>query len=105
MPPDGLAVVNADDANSSFMREVTHARVITYGIDRPADISAVDVRLGSTGTSFTLVPGGHEIDSRLVGRFNVSNWLAAFAAATYFGATPEDLSRAAAAQEGARSDS
>ena len=43
-------------------------------------------------------PAGIEIRTRLVGRFNVSNWLAAYAAATYFGATPDDLARAAAAQ-------
>ena len=36
--------------------------------------------------------------TRLVGRFNVSNWLAAYAAATYFGATSRDLVQAAAAQ-------
>jgi UDP-N-acetylmuramoyl-L-alanyl-D-glutamate--2,6-diaminopimelate ligase len=98
LPPDGLAVLNADDPNSSRMREVTRARVLTYGIEQAADFTATNVRLSPTGTSFTLEPGGHEIRSRLVGRFNVANWLAAFAAATYFGATPDDLSRAAAVQ-------
>jgi len=44
------------------------------------------------------LPGEHHVETRLVGRFNVSNWLAAYAAATAFGATPEDLIQAAAAQ-------
>ena len=98
LPSDGLAVLSADDPNSTFMRAATHARVLTYGIDRPADFTATDVCLSPTGTSFSLEPGGQAIRTRLVGRFNVSNWLAGFAAATYFGATPDDLSRAAAAQ-------
>ena len=98
LPPDGLAVLNADDPNCNAMREATRARILTYGIDQQADFSATNIRLSPTGTSFLLEPGGHEIRTRLVGRFNVSNWLAAFVAATYFGATPDDLSRAAAAQ-------
>ncbi|MDQ6671752.1 MAG: UDP-N-acetylmuramoyl-L-alanyl-D-glutamate--2,6-diaminopimelate ligase [Chloroflexota bacterium] len=98
LPPHGLAVLNADDPNSTFMRQATRARVLTYGVDQPADFLATSVRLSATGTSFCLEPGGHEIHTRLVGRFNVSNWLAAFAAATPFGATPNDLSRAAVAQ-------
>jgi UDP-N-acetylmuramoyl-L-alanyl-D-glutamate--2,6-diaminopimelate ligase len=98
LPPDGLAVLNADDPASAFMREVTPARVLTYGIDRRADVMATDVRLSPTGTTFRLEPAGQEIGTRLVGRFNVANWLAAFGAATYFGATPADLAAAAAAQ-------
>jgi UDP-N-acetylmuramoyl-L-alanyl-D-glutamate--2,6-diaminopimelate ligase len=98
LPADGLAVLNADDPNSTFIREGVQARVVTYGIDTAADFTATDVRLSPTGTRFLLEPVGQQIRTRLVGRFNVSNWLAAFVAATYFGATPDDLSRAAAAQ-------
>lgn len=98
LPADGLAVLNADDPHSITMHAVTQARVLTYGIDRSANFTATDVRLSPLGTSFTLEPGAHEIRSRLVGRFNVSNWLAAYAAATYFGATPDDFVRAAATQ-------
>jgi UDP-N-acetylmuramyl pentapeptide synthase len=63
------------------MHAVTQARVLSYGIDRAANFTATNLRLSPTGTSFTLEPGAHAIRSRLVGRFNVSNWLAAFAAA------------------------
>ncbi|HLZ29781.1 MAG TPA: UDP-N-acetylmuramoyl-L-alanyl-D-glutamate--2,6-diaminopimelate ligase [Chloroflexota bacterium] len=98
LPPDGLAVLNADDPNSLTMHAVTSARVLTYGIDRAANFTATRVRLSPTGTTFTLEPGAHAIHSRLIGRFNVANWLAAFVAATYFGATPDDLTHAAATQ-------
>src|SRR5712692_2484515 len=98
LPSDGLAVLNADDASSESMRAVTSARCLTYGLDKPADFTAANVRLSPIGTGFTLLPSGLEVQSRLVGRFNVSNWLAAYAAATYFGARPHDLAQAAAAQ-------
>ena len=65
---------------------------LTYGLDQPADCHGHryppvaerhDVRARSQAAS--------QIRTRLVGRFNVSNWLAAYAAATCFGATPSDL--------------
>ncbi len=98
LPAQGLAVLNADDPSSAAMRAVTRARSLTYGLDHPADFRAIKVRLSPTGTVFTLLPSRLDVHSRLVGRFNVSNWLAAFAAATYFGARPRDLVEAAAAQ-------
>jgi UDP-N-acetylmuramoyl-L-alanyl-D-glutamate--2,6-diaminopimelate ligase len=91
LPADGLAVLNADDPNSEIMRAATRARVTTYGLESNADFTASDIRLSATGTSFTLLPAGVPVVTRLVGRFNVANWLAAYAAATYFGATPDDL--------------
>jgi UDP-N-acetylmuramoyl-L-alanyl-D-glutamate--2,6-diaminopimelate ligase len=98
LPADGLAVLNADDPNSVVMRAATPARTVTYAIDQPADIFARDLRLTPSGTTFVVEPGAVTITTRLVGRFNVSNWLAAYAAATYFGATLEDLRRAASEQ-------
>jgi UDP-N-acetylmuramoyl-L-alanyl-D-glutamate--2,6-diaminopimelate ligase len=98
LPPDGLAVLNADDPNHEAMRAATPARVLTYGLDHGADFIATDLYLGPDGTSFALYPSGRLIETNLVGRFNVSNWLAAYAAATFLGATPEDLERAASLQ-------
>jgi UDP-N-acetylmuramoyl-L-alanyl-D-glutamate--2,6-diaminopimelate ligase len=96
LPEHGLAVLNADDPNSQAMRAATRARVLTYGLDHPADVTATDVALGPDGTCF--VVDGRTIRTRLVARFNVSNWLAAYAAATAFGATPDDLRAAADTQ-------
>jgi UDP-N-acetylmuramoyl-L-alanyl-D-glutamate--2,6-diaminopimelate ligase len=96
LPEDGLAVLNADDPSSAAMRAATRARVLTYALDHPADIRATDLELGPDGTRF--VVEGRAIHTQLVGRFNVSNWLAAYAAATAFGATPDDLQAAARAQ-------
>ncbi|HET6317681.1 MAG TPA: UDP-N-acetylmuramoyl-L-alanyl-D-glutamate--2,6-diaminopimelate ligase [Chloroflexota bacterium] len=96
LPSDGLAVLNADDANVGFFASSTSARVLRYGLTVPADLLATDVALSPRGTSFTL--DSALIKTRLLGRFNVANWLAAYAAATFFGATIDDLRYAALAQ-------
>jgi UDP-N-acetylmuramoyl-L-alanyl-D-glutamate--2,6-diaminopimelate ligase len=98
LPADGLAVLNADDHNSGVMRAATPAQVVTYAVDHPADVTARDIRLTPSETNFVVEPASVTIKTRLVGRFNVANWLAAYAAATYFGASPHDLQRAADVQ-------
>jgi UDP-N-acetylmuramoyl-L-alanyl-D-glutamate--2,6-diaminopimelate ligase len=98
LPPHGLAVLNADDPHSSTMRAATCARVVSYGFSPAADLYASDVRLGPRGTRWLLQPHGIELSTRLVGRFNVANWLAAYAAATFFGAPVDTLRQAAAVQ-------
>jgi UDP-N-acetylmuramoyl-L-alanyl-D-glutamate--2,6-diaminopimelate ligase len=98
LPAEGVAVLNADDSHSEQMRVATHARVLTYALDRPADFTARDVHLSPRGTTFTVYPDGRQVETRLVGRFNVSNWLAAYAAASVFGATVDDLLTASATQ-------
>jgi UDP-N-acetylmuramoyl-L-alanyl-D-glutamate--2,6-diaminopimelate ligase len=97
LPVDGLAVLNADDPNSDFMREHTAARVLTYALSSLADLVASDVQLSPSGTRFLV--DGIELQTALVGRFNVANWLAAFGAATYFGATLADLATATTRQQ------
>jgi UDP-N-acetylmuramoyl-L-alanyl-D-glutamate--2,6-diaminopimelate ligase len=108
LPSDGLAVLNADDPHSAAMRDATQARVLTYALENDAaDVRAHDIRVSPHGTRFTVdTRSGRKtaservtVHTRLVGRFNVANWLAAFCAATYFGATLDDLCRAAAWQE------
>src|SRR5207302_719211 len=49
--------------------------------------------LSPRGTTFEVA--GQTIETRLVGRFNVANWLAAYAATTDFGVARDDLVRAA----------
>ncbi|MFT7464725.1 MAG: UDP-N-acetylmuramoyl-L-alanyl-D-glutamate--2,6-diaminopimelate ligase [Pseudohongiellaceae bacterium] len=83
--PDAVAVLNADDALAPSLAERTLARVLTFGLDQPAAVSADVRRLDADGTAFqlrvdernVLVP----VTTRLVGRHNVSNALAASAAA------------------------
>jgi len=76
-----IAVLNADDASFSYFRERAHGRVITYAIDAEADLRAGDLVADANGTEFHLeAPRWHgAVRSRLPGRFNVSNALAALA--------------------------
>jgi UDP-N-acetylmuramoyl-L-alanyl-D-glutamate--2,6-diaminopimelate ligase len=102
LPLQGLAVLNADDPHATAMAARTRARVAWYALDHHADVRAEDVQLSPSGTHFTLLERGQaegrRIESALVGRFNVCNWLAAYTAARRFGATADDLAAAAARQ-------
>nr|WP_046175475.1 UDP-N-acetylmuramoyl-L-alanyl-D-glutamate--2,6-diaminopimelate ligase [Domibacillus indicus] len=91
-----FAVLNADDAASSIYQSMTAAHVVTYGIDNKADVKAENVRLTSEGTAFTVkYPGGTvSVQSKLAGRFNVYNMIAAFAAGFVSGINPETIRKA-----------
>ncbi|MFC0214153.1 UDP-N-acetylmuramoyl-L-alanyl-D-glutamate--2,6-diaminopimelate ligase [Paenibacillus chartarius] len=88
-----FAVLNADDPVSAHYAKLTSAQVITYGIDRDADVSAKDIRLTSGGTAFTLhtFAGSAEVVMRLVGKFNVYNALSAVAACLAEGIALHDI--------------
>ncbi|MFC4599409.1 UDP-N-acetylmuramoyl-L-alanyl-D-glutamate--2,6-diaminopimelate ligase [Cohnella hongkongensis] len=77
------AVLNADDPASERFARLTAAEVLTYGIEREADLRASDVRITAAGTSFRLDSflGSREVKLKLVGKFNVYNALAALGAA------------------------
>lgn len=77
------AVLNADDDASIDYSAMTSAQVVTYGIDRPADVMAHEIRLSARGTEFTLdsFAGTAKINMKLIGKFSVYNALAAMTAA------------------------
>jgi UDP-N-acetylmuramoyl-L-alanyl-D-glutamate--2,6-diaminopimelate ligase len=74
-----IAVLNADDSSFEYFRERAADRVLTYAIDRPADLRAGNLRPDPSGTTFHLEsPRWHgEVRVAMPGRFNVSNALAA----------------------------
>ncbi|HEY0721932.1 MAG TPA: UDP-N-acetylmuramoyl-tripeptide--D-alanyl-D-alanine ligase [Gammaproteobacteria bacterium] len=84
---DGVAVINADDAHADLWRSlVSHCRVLSFGIDKSAEVSAQwqgDVH----GSRLQLhTPAGKaEVKLALPGRHNVLNALAATAAALAMG--------------------
>ena len=83
MRSDGTAVLNADDRYFITLRNRYSGRVLSFGIDQPADVRATDLRQKPDRTEFILHGGGRSVPVRLraVGRHNVSNALAAAAAA------------------------
>jgi UDP-N-acetylmuramoyl-L-alanyl-D-glutamate--2,6-diaminopimelate ligase len=79
-----FAVLNGDEEASAYLRQVTAAQVLTYGIHHEqADVRAANIRLTSRGTSFDVVSyaGKLPFEMRMVGTFNVYNALAAIACA------------------------
>lgn len=92
VPAPRSVAINLDDAHGR--RLVAEApvsfKVVTFGETSEAMIRAENIRLSSRGTALTLVwpEGRMEIESSLVGRCNVSNLLAAFAASYALGRDP-----------------
>jgi len=82
-----MGVVNADDPASPTMVGASPAGIVSYGLEVPADVTAEHVRLGIGGSRFRIrTPVGEiDVETQLVGRHNVSNWLAAAAIALGWG--------------------
>lgn len=78
-----FAVINEDDSASSLLKRSTAQHILTYGCRHKADVMAKNIELKATGSNFTLsTPVGEiNIQSRLIGMFNVYNMLAASTAA------------------------
>ena len=84
LPADGVAVINADDAfgiwfEQHIVGQPPRCRVLRYGLDHSADVSALAIRPSATGSQFLLTSptGSVEIALALPGRHNISNALAA----------------------------
>ena len=94
-----FAVINADDeAGASFISVAKQAgsQVFTYGIHE-GDFRATGIRMSASGTHFSMQTpfGNTPITSRLVGRINVYNLLAASAAAASRDVSLADIATAA----------
>ncbi|HKV59007.1 MAG TPA: UDP-N-acetylmuramoyl-L-alanyl-D-glutamate--2,6-diaminopimelate ligase [Ktedonobacteraceae bacterium] len=96
------AILNRDDVSYEILRPYCRVPIIDYAIDQPAAIRAVDVRLDASRTRFRAILPDTEVDieTQLVGRFNVSNCLAAIATAWSQGIAPEIIARALATVTG-----
>ena len=96
LSPDGVAVLNADDARVAGMARDTQARVVTYGRAGSAHVRAVgDVTDDEEGLRFMLEAGGERqlVTLALAGRHNVTNALAAAATGVALGIPLEEIAR------------
>ena len=94
LPPDGVAVINADDAFAPYFAERAHGRqLIRFGLDASADITARAIRPIAGGSQFTLVTpaGTAAIALAMPGRHNVRNALAAASVASGLGVTLDEI--------------
>jgi UDP-N-acetylmuramoyl-L-alanyl-D-glutamate--2,6-diaminopimelate ligase len=78
-----VAVINADDKWGRRLLEETDLRSVSYAFEHEAHVRGGDLRLGLDGTKLSAAMSGRKFDlrSKLIGRPNAENILAAFATA------------------------
>ena len=89
LPKDAFAITNADDKNGSVMVQNTKAQVKTYSTRTMADFRARIIECHFEGMYLEI--NGREVGVQFIGKFNVSNLLAVYGAATMLGKKPEDV--------------
>jgi UDP-N-acetylmuramoyl-tripeptide--D-alanyl-D-alanine ligase len=100
LPVGGVAVINADDAFAPYFAERAHGRrLVRFGLDATADVSARDLVADETGTRFVLATpdGDAPVTLALPGRHNVLNALAAASLALGAGASLQAITDGLAA--------
>lgn len=87
------AVINSDSPWHLKMIEGCKGEIISYGIESKASLMASDIRLTSSGTTFTVSYKGESVPCSwpLIGRFNVYNFLAAAAVGLVRGVPLADI--------------
>lgn len=90
-------VSNSDDDTgieiAEKLKDNGKSKVITYGIDNPADVFAIDIAEKSSETDFilNLFDCIYEVELNFIGRYNVYNALAAATACALYGIPPEKV--------------
>lgn len=76
-----ISIINSDDAYSLYMQECTAGKIITYGIEKPADIKAYNVKYYNNGIKFDVSINGDAVEFSIPipGRFTVYNALGVIA--------------------------
>ena len=76
-----VAVLNCDDPAVCSLLPKIKTDIITFGFSPRAQVRAIRIKMDARGTRFTLVFSGKKYDvwTSLIGGFNISNCLAAFA--------------------------
>jgi UDP-N-acetylmuramoyl-tripeptide--D-alanyl-D-alanine ligase len=88
LPAGGIAVLNADDDYVSQFGRDFHGKVVTFGVHKPAEVSARNIESrGPLGSAFEIVAGGQQAHATLplLGEHNIHNALAAVAVGLQYG--------------------
>lgn len=81
------AVINMDAAYASKIMQSTSQTLLTYGINKRADVRAKNIQCNESGTSYRLTtPAGYiDVHSPLMGLFSIYNMLAAASVGVLYG--------------------
>jgi UDP-N-acetylmuramoyl-L-alanyl-D-glutamate--2,6-diaminopimelate ligase len=94
-----LAVLNRDDPSYAYLSHVARTATVSYGLGPEADVRASGITTGPQGLEFRVQGDnyGVSVTSSLIGSYNVSNCLAAFAVVVEgLGLSPETAAQAIA---------
>jgi UDP-N-acetylmuramoyl-tripeptide--D-alanyl-D-alanine ligase len=94
LPPDGIAVLNADDERVLDFRKAHLGKTLTYGFSVNAQVRAEDVVTGADFSKFSVE--GVRFETRLTGRHSVANILAGLTVARVFEISFADLTEVVA---------
>lgn len=90
LPDGGIAVLNADDQYVSQFGRDFHGQVVTFGLHKPADVTARNIEAhGAEGSVFDVVVNGEEVRGSLplLGEHSIYNALAGIAVGLQYGVT------------------
>lgn len=90
-----IAAVNIDDQYGCMIPDRVKSKVITFGINKTADVFANKIEISGEGTSFDLYSRGESLPVKLhlPGKFNVYNALGCAAAAMALGIPVDVIKR------------
>jgi UDP-N-acetylmuramoyl-L-alanyl-D-glutamate--2,6-diaminopimelate ligase len=97
------AILNGDDPYAPRMAALAKVRVVTFGLNPGADITAQHLQITHRGVQFLATfPDGTQqpVTFGMPGRFNVSNALAAMAVGYVYGLKPDTMAEALARYPG-----
>jgi UDP-N-acetylmuramoyl-tripeptide--D-alanyl-D-alanine ligase len=90
---NGIAVINADDDYAAYWKSLNVGKkIITFGLNKPADVSATFVQKdGINQVNLTTPSGSVNFNLAMLGKHNISNALAASAAAVALDISNADI--------------
>ncbi len=99
LPPDGVAVVNADDRFAARFGEIHPGRTVTFGLSEGADFRVEALEMGENGSRFRI--GATQFETPVAGKHSVLNVAAAVAVGSELGVPAAAMAeRARALQPG-----
>ena len=99
LPAGGIAVLNTDDEYVSQFGRDFHGKVVTFGVHKPAEVSARNVESrGPLGSAFEIAADGQRARATLplLGEHNIYNALAAVAVGLQYGVPLDEAAEALA---------